>query len=470
MIGWKNNLMRRFTAPLLLVTVALWVGCTGTLTPGSPLVHETGTALLISPSSTTRAAPTPTVTRPMTPTPLPPSPTPAVTSTPTIPPEARLTIQCLDVAPTLPPQAASAGIVILDGHVGASLDTFLLDMATGAATLLTKPNENLINVAVSPDRERMAYNRILFDVDGPSSKVIEDKLVIATAEGQVQKAILWEQGWVGITGWLDDERLIINMAGHDPDESTRKKADTLLMLDLFTGQRRILRPDFPQIYDTYPVLEWEGWSETVYDPTLTRVVYPGPGYVLWDLEVGHALATLVSNLLHPPRWSPDGAQFVVAADPTLGEESLAFELFSVSRDGQTITQLTHLKAYDSDADMWGYSWSPDGRQLAFWLSTDSRSAGHPDTSTPRRLAVLDLVTQDVTDYCLPLDEYGELGTIPIFWEGLPSPLWSPNGQQLIVESRYDRDASRVILVDLVQGFAAQVAENMQPVGWIKASP
>jgi Tol biopolymer transport system component len=380
------------------------------------------------------------------------------------------------VVTTFPPPATSEGIVILEDEAiqgeHTSFDVFLLDMATGAKTKLAKQNESLADFAISPDRKRMAYERVRFDK--PRGTIIDDHLVIATADGQVQKTIPWEKGWVGIPGWLDDERLVINMAGRDPDESTANKPATFLMLNPFTGERRILRPDFPDIYAEYPVIDWERWSETVYDPTLTRVVYLSSrdAYVLWDLESNRALATLSSQFLHPPRWSPDGTQFVVAANPDQ-QYDIGFELFSISRDGQQITPLTNLRAY-SPADMWSYSWSPDGSRLAFWLSTDPQSValGWNDYTT-QRLAVLDLTAQTVTDYCIPLDEYtGDplLGTIPFFASGVTSPIWSPNGQQLIVESRYAQDASRVILVDVVQGFAVQIAENMMPAGWMKSAP
>lgn len=392
-------------------------------------------------------------------------------STPTIPPEARLKIQCLDVAPTLPPQTISEGSVILDDYL--TLGTILLNMATGAKIQLVRQNESFVYFAVSPDREKVAYIRTRFDQPGGKADL---HLVIAAANGQPQKAIPLEKGWGGIPGWLDDQRLIINIAGKDPDESTAKKPATLLMLNPFTGERRILRPDFPGIYVEYPVFFWEGWSETMYDPTLTRVVYPSSrdGYVLWDLQSQRALVNFRSFISHPPRWSPDGTQFVVAADPDLAQHHAGpgFELFSVSRDGKAITQLTNLKAYYPATDMWGYSWSPNGSHLAFWLSTNpnAMAIGVEDHAT-ERLAVLDLTTQEVTEYCIPLDKYGgTFGGIPFFASGMTSPIWSPNGQQFIVESRYAPDASRVILVDLAQGFAAQIADTMMPAGWMKSAP
>jgi hypothetical protein len=84
---------------------------------------------------------------------------------------------------------------------------------------------------------------------------------------------------------------------------------------------------------------------------------------------------------------------------------------------------------------------------------------------------LDLATQEVTDYCIPLEAYGEGDdSILFFVPRRPSPIWSPDSQQLVVESHYAKDASRVIIVDVAHAAAVQIAENMMPVGWMKSSP
>jgi len=81
------------------------------------------------------------------------------------------------------------------------------------------------------------------------------------------------------------------------------------------------------------------------------------------------------------------------------------------------------------------------------------------------LAVLDTITRQVTDYCIP--------TYPGIYFGagayVPPRLWSPDSKQLIIENiNTNQTTSRVILVDVVHGIAAQIAENMTPGGWMKA--
>lgn len=179
-----------------------------------------------------------------------PTPITSATSTPTIPPEARLKIHCLNVASTFPPQATSEGAVILSSYTRP--ETILLDMATGAKTELTQKDERWLIIGVSPDRTRMAYARLVLDES--SGAMIREELVVATAGGQVQKTIPWGKGWgYWNPGWMDNERLIFRLALNDPDESTARKPVTFLMLNPFTGQRRVLPPDFPNIMAEYPV-------------------------------------------------------------------------------------------------------------------------------------------------------------------------------------------------------------------------
>ena len=48
----------------------------------------------------------------------------------------------------------------------------------------------------------------------------------------------------------------------------------------------------------------------------------------------------------------------------------------------------------------------------------------------------------------------------------PAPIWSPDSQQFLVVDWYEKEHSRVVLVDIAQGFAAQIAEDMEPLGWM----
>ncbi len=49
---------------------------------------------------------------------------------------------------------------------------------------------------------------------------------------------------------------------------------------------------------------------------------------------------------------------------------------------------------------------------------------------------------------------------------VPPPLWSPDGRQIMVENSAADGSSRVLLVDLASGVAAEIAEEVRPEGWM----
>ena len=217
---------------------------------------------------------------------------------------------------------------------------------------------------------------------------------------------------------------------------------------------------------------WRGISTTQYDPTLTLVVYPaiydpdGTGskayYVLYD-RVNKRINTqkAVSLFWSTPVWSPDGSKFVI--NDTDGDG----EFYVITRTG-LISKVSHLNGVEGGnshndkkfSDL--YSWSPDGRYLAFWLET-----GYPDSIKGEftgTFAILDTDTGDTTDYCLPGGErLGEFNGrhADIFW-----PLWSPDGKALVTIAYFQGDFFETVLINLAGGFAAQIAGNLVPVGWL----
>jgi Tol biopolymer transport system component len=245
-------------------------------------------------------------------------------------------------------------------------------------------------------------------------------------------------------------------------------------LDPFTGARRNLSPDLPDIYNAPDGPHWQGFGETAYDPTLNEVVYLQGGkdgstspihFVLWDTKTSRSLASfqIVGDLETVPRWSPDGKAFAFA--PSLFEKASqwpSYELMIVGRDGK-FEQVTNLASYYPWVYISDLRWSPDGSKIAFWFSAFNQK---PDfvSNAPQQLAVLDLTSRQVTNYCVPGHHADAIGAV----RRNEAPLWSPDGDQIIIQNRYSEDHSRVILVDLAKGIAAQVAEDMEPVGWMVA--
>ena len=390
-----------------------------------------------------------------TPTSLPSTVTPLLTSTPE-----ELRYQCLEIADGVPPDQAMQGVLVFNNEDNTV--AFLWNIQTGVETRFSrKEGERLFDFAVSPDRKKVMYYGRL---DGWV-------LTIATDDGQP----IWSQSVSTnnfVWAWFDNEHLL-NLA---------YKQDTsyLVLLNPFTGEQQELSTDFPYI-DKEPWRIFHGFiasfNRTVYDPTLTRVVYPEcdsackermhrnePGWpvVLWDVEKGEVLARLTTMDIYgnKPIWSPDGTQFIMSADTrpvkSVDLDDQADEFFVISREGQ-IRQLTHFRDQFSYSEIKGnYSLSPNGRLVAFWM------IDKPRQPQDARLTVVDTVTGEVTNYCIRGDPFVDNS------DSLLAPIWSPDGTQMLVISRDPNDMStrRVVVVDIVHGYATTIAKDVEPVGWM----
>ncbi len=130
----------------------------------------------------------------------------------------------------------------------------------------------------------------------------------------------------------------------------------------------------------------------------------------------------------------------------------ADEFYSVSRDG-VIRQLTHFMDHFSASKIYNsYSLSPDGQLMAFWIE-----AG-PRIQTGARLAVLNVNTGNVTNYCIE-NTSPDITVVPI---------WSPDSKQLLLNlPDPNNDAQRyAVIVDMANSWAAKIIDNWMPMGWM----
>ena len=337
-------------------------------------------------------------------------------------------------------------------------ETYLLNLATG--TTLTITNGGFFSVSI--DRKVLAYRGIAMNEQG---LVTKDELILANAEGQPLKTIPWDKSWQEILGWTNNQELIFHQS--TPGE-TASKSESWLVLNPVNGQRHYLGrnlPQFPVSSDT-KLPYWGGWYGVMYDPTLTRAIYPrlvGAGdqltYGLWDVTDQKLVTSLESiytapaadNDIYPlPTWTPDGSQFVFQGLVDMSPAQTLLELYRVSRNGK-VEQLTHLNTVAA-VEEGNVSWSPNGRYVAMFLNQNEQQA---------RVAVLDTTTLDIKDYCFPITYAGQGYELQP-----PSAIWSPDSTQLIVYDWYSKDHQRVLLVDIAKGFAAQIAQDAEPAGWM----
>jgi hypothetical protein len=434
----------------MLVTITL-SGCSKPETvPTSNLFNMTSTAqTLFTPTST------PTVPLALNPTPssTPTLSRPTATIPVTLPPAGFLDYKPITITTSLPVDTHPASTLILWGRKGKN--SYRLDFAPHRELDLPQYASCL---STSPDGKWLTYCQDFPDLSA------ERWLTVESANGQEMKKIRIEKDWdvYRVLTWLDNQRLVFNSLENTP-------ISPVIILDPFLGNQQGLDSDYPDLRSTGSGPAGMNFdfvkSTVVYHPSLNLVVYPqiippdGFFVVLWNRQSKKALAKLrdFGAFGHYPLWSPDGEQFVIAAIPQSGvnpnniRESKE-ELFLVSRAGQ-IQQLTHFAESFDHVKIWDYSWSPDGKRLAFWLDTEPNPCG-----TGPDLAVLEIGTRKVTNYCI---SSGSIDTLP--------PAWSPDGKYIALKS-IDRGDLRVILVDIEQAWAAQIAEDAIPVGWLVRKP
>jgi len=434
------------------------------LSPIPPTITESPSPFLAPVTATTTHSPLPTQTPSSTPVITSPSPAPTRTE----PPPTLVKRDCIPSTPGLRKDAKINGVIVMEGYI--NQQSYLLNMASGRKIFLAQnPREGLMFFASSSNRTFVAYMK-------PSINPAESRLVIMKANGIIVKSLPWEEPWRQIAGWLDENRLLISLRKGERNDS---QADSLIILNPFTGEQLELLSDYPGMYlvniDWYGV-GWGGFahSGTVYDPSLTRVVYYKDtfGISLLDLQTRQELVHLPGGKGNGPIWRPDGSGFIInLPEPSVRQESAEgsqwYEdqngsLWYVNRDG-VVRQLTNLQSYATSYDIQGYQWSPDGRQVAFRLLAKTSSPYpdiYPDTDplSLNRLAILDMETGVITDTCIPAGESQ--------WD----VIWSPDGHYILVDDFYQNSwpqKGRAFLVSVNQGFAMQVAENVVPVGWLK---
>lgn len=370
-------------------------------------------------------------------------PTLSPTNTPTQTPIAvatihsTLTYQCLDIALSLPSNVKPHGKLVL-----AAQHPYLLDLDTGTKKAL---DNNQGQFRVSPDGKWVASQYM--DHDN------KFWLWLETADGIKQKPIVWKEDWIFLAGWLDNEHVWISHLAQP----------LVTVVNPFTGEQQDLILDFPGFETAAQAGEHfaMGAGPVLYDASLVYAIYPrleNDGYVylvLWDRQANRVLARtkhLVKSFEYGPIWSLDQTQLYVPLIDKWTESkpnNFVYDFFSLGKDGQ-VQQLTNFGSIFNDIYIGSISLSPDGKKIAFWFHLGA---------TKEQLAVLDLDTKQVTDYCIP-------GS---YQNGAGSPVWSLDSHYLVVHNQYEPNAGRTILVDIRQGWAAQVAEikpNGWPAGWM----
>ena len=427
----------------IMLSVLLLTGC-GTGNNVNVVSTNTTTSTIQSPITSTRA---PTVMPTLSPTALPDV----------------MPYQCLEIAESLPVGRFLKGVIVYNGDH--NLSAYLQNQETNETyNFPREEGDSLLGFMVSPDGKWILY-------DHYSEVTEEDRLVIATSQGEtiqsqtVDSRFLWQ--------WFDNQRLIHL-------KFMENGTHILQLINPFTGESQDLQADFPDSemfpsdpgFPSYPNWDYSKGGSPAYDPTLTRVVYPGTAInsneewpiIIWDVNNEQPVTQFVTKDFwgETPLWTPDGEQFVFATKLHVKNSyPPANEFLAIGRDGD-VRELTHFTDFlDESRITNNYSMSPDGKLLAFWILV------LPSPVEEAQLAVLEIDTGTVTNYCIKGDPfldnaYGQ--------ESLLAPIWSPDSTQLLVISRPQENPElrRVVMVDIVNNYAAQINQDMEPVGWMVA--
>lgn len=418
------------------LTLALMVGCSQL----SSVEVQVTNAQVALPSST--------------PTQLPSlSPIPSVTAA------SKEIFDCPDVGPSFTFSENTQGVLALEGiHPGTSLS--ILKMNTGENVILA---EDIQDSALSPDHHFFAFHSA-------------GKIKIITGDGQTAKSLPWDNSWRGIASWITQDNLLISRKGKIVNEI--EAIDTMVDIDPWTGKVNFLLSNFPNVYQIYPFPHWDGYSasQIFYTPTLDKVIYiplsekGQPEMVLWDLQNQKELASwqAIVPYVYSPKWSPAGNKFVINVQSEIttldnGLDQVKQDLFLISNDGNS-TKLTDFSSTYADTLIGNYNWSPDGRFIAFSVRLSpveypkDYSNLHSIADDPNRLAILDTTTGNVTNYCIPDGS------------GLYAPIWSPDGNFLVITDDYYHgfpSKSLVLIFDIKNKVASILSQDSIPMGWLK---
>ena len=405
----KKHLSKTIT---ILFVAALLASCTGVKTTQPSLAVDNTSTPIVLPS----------------PIPIIPSPTSTARA---------VTNSCLEVNVGLPANTRLIGKLVV-----AAQHPFLLDLDTGTKKAL---DDNQGQFTVSPDGKWLA------------SQYMDENdkfwLMLESTDGIQQKPIAWKEDWFFLAGWLDNEHVWVN----------HYTEPLVTVVNPFSGAQQELTPDFPMLetISQAGIHYALGANTVLYNSSLEYAIYPrleNDGYVylvLWDRQTNRVLAKIkhsAKSFDYHPIWSPDQTQLYVAAIDKWDEskpDDFVYDFFSLNKDGQVI-QLTDFRAISDNVYIGYSSLSPNGKKIAFWLQLGS---------SKEQLAILDLDTKQVTDYCIS-------GS---YQNGAGSPVWSLDSRYLAIQNQYEPNAGQVILIDTKQGWAAQVAEtipNGWPAGWL----
>jgi hypothetical protein len=344
----------------------------------------------------------------------------------------------------------------------------LMDLPDNEITNLGQVRHFVGGVGISPNHEKFAY--IIIETN---------ELHIVDFNGTLLKTVPVERNWQSIIQWISNDLLLIENMPLHADNTVNPPASSVLFNISREEQVSEFQYEYPnKFFVGNGAPEWGNYyfTQNVFDPSLSRVVYPGydetgGALILWDIDTQQKIALFRGsdqNYGGLPQWANNGAYFVAGIQPVYEswdgttykniKDDLPYhggtDLFQVSRDGEVkrITYLTtKFKAFEE-----GYKLSPDEKYLAFWLVLKN---GNPSLISTRQLALVNFQTKEILNLCV---DSGDISR---------QPIWSPDGNYLLITvSNWEKEVSDVYIIDLNNGVSIKVMERAIGVGWLVKQP
>jgi len=361
--------------------------------------------------------------------------------------------KCLTKADYLSVEKNLTGTLILADKINSG-KYFIFDLSNMSEDMFIDGRDSLYDLTVSPNHVFIYYG----DLGGS-----EWKDVISTSMNQINQ-FPYSIEWVS-SKWLDNEHLIYVRSGDTQD-------NTIRILNPLTGEGEVTSLELPNpVYLLHPNGKY--YLVVNVNKDLSKAVFFDTSeqgrIIMWDLESRKMLAALPYLVSKDPEqaptipffygWSPDETKFVTTSPIRISDTTgmvVTEELFSISQDGD-VKQLTHLSDNYQYIRISEPSWSPDGLLLVFWLQA-SDDANQDRDSLSQQLVILNTETGKITDYCL---SHGQPKYSTVF-----SPIWLPDGEHLVVETRDSEGISQTNLVDLKNNNLFVLAHGRFPMDWI----